>query len=97
MYDWILTDLFRCAGHSTSAAGKHSPNTVVVTTTRKQGIHLERRFDVKTASLRQGADGFFRGRPVPVVFDTETVQVIVQSYEDQLTKLRETIGVAKAR
>lgn len=93
MYDWILTDLARGVGHSTAAAGQHSPNTVVVTPTMMQGKQLEREFGVKTASLVQATNGFFLDRPVSVVFDTETVKVIVQSYEDQLTKLRETLGV----
>lgn len=93
MYDWILTDLARQVGHSEAAAGLRRASTRVITTTKKQGKQLEKRFGVKTASLLQGADGFFRGRPVPVVFDTETVKVIVQSYEDQLAKLRELLKV----
>lgn len=93
MFDWIVHDLMRGVGHSTSAAGKHSTDTVVVTPTKMQGRHMEREHGVKTASLLQGANGFFRGRPVPVVFDTETVKLIVRSYEDKLTKLREQLGV----
>lgn len=93
MHKWILTDLARQVGHSRAAAGLHSADTIVITPTKRQGKQMGERFDVKTASLVQGTNGYFQGRPVPVVFDTEAVQKIVQSYEDQLTKLREQLGV----
>jgi len=92
-FNWIRHDLLRGAGHSTSAAGKRSVHTVVVTSTMRQGELLNRLHGVKTASLQQGANGFFRGRPVPVVFDTEAVQTIVASYEAELDKLRKQLGV----
>ncbi len=92
-FRWIIKDLARGVGHSTAAAGKHSPHTMVVTSTMRQGEMLNQLYGAKVASLQQGANGYFMGRPVPVVFDTEAVQMIVRSYEEKLDKLREQLGV----
>lgn len=89
-YDWIL-QLPRGTGHSTSACGQHADNTVVVSSTMRQGQDLKKRFGVNVTSLTRGdLAAAFEGKAV--VFDTEAVQTIVREYEYRLGEIRQALG-----
>ncbi len=87
---WILC-LPRGVGHTTAAATGQGATRVLVCSTMRQAEMVKRQHGINATSLKSG-ETYCLGRKVPVVFDLEAVQTIINSYEDKLDKLRQQLG-----
>lgn len=87
VFGWILS-LTRAVGHTTAACGNETDREpVVVFPTTRQAVQASLDHGARTMSMQEHER--LLGDPRPVIFDVESVKMIVQAYEGEIRRLRD--------